>query len=197
MRIVILFVISSVLVSAVFGAAGNHASTAPWSNNSSSPNSSGNSSGKSSGVVSPKDCLPIAEASKHVRKQTCITGTVIRVEEGSHGVTYLDFCLEYRGCPFTVVVFPGDMRKVGDVRQLQGRVVAIEGRIEEYDDRAEIILRRPQQLGESAKLLNAIPKDYDVEKQGHFSPGSFRAAKVKTKHTVQGAAMTPVDPEDP
>ncbi|MGA7684595.1 MAG: hypothetical protein WCC32_14065 [Terriglobales bacterium] len=192
MRIVILFVISIVLASAV-SVAGNHASSAPWSNNS----SSGNSSGSSSGTLSPKDCLPIAEASKHVRKQTCITGTVIRVEEGSHGVTFLDFCPEYRTCPFTVVVFPGDMKKVGDVRQLQGRVVAIQGRIEEYNDRAEIILRHPQQLGESAKLLNAMPKEYDVEKQGHYSAGSFRATKVKTKHTVQGAAMTPVDPDEP
>jgi|HubBroStandDraft_6_1064221.scaffolds.fasta_scaffold351016_3 DNA/RNA endonuclease YhcR with UshA esterase domain len=191
MRIIILSVISIVLTSSV-SVAGNHGSTAPWSSNS-----SGSSSGKSLGTSSPRECLPIAEASKHVRKQTCVTGTVIRVEEGSHGVTFLDFCLEYRNCPFTVVVFPGDMKKVGDVRQLQGRVVAIQGRIEEYDDRAEIILRRPQQLGEGAKLLNAMPKDYDVEKQGHFSPGSFRAAKVKTKHTVQGAAMTPVDPEEP
>jgi len=192
MRIVILFVISSVLASAV-SAAGNHASSLPWSSNSSS-----NSSGSSSGTLSPKECLPIAEASKHVRKQACITGTVMRVEEGSHGVTFLDFCLEYRSCPFTVVVFPADMRNVGDVRQLQGRVVAIQGRIEEYNDRAEIILRHPQQLGESAKLLNAMPKEYDVEKQGHYSAGSFRAAKAaKTKHTVQGPPMTPVDPDEP
>ena len=43
--------------------------------------------------------------------------------------------------------------------------MTIRGRIEEYDERAEIILRHAQQLGEGAALLTAIPKEYDVEKQ--------------------------------
>lgn len=99
MRILALFVVSIVLTSAVC-VAGSHASKAPWPGNSSAGHSS-------SANPTPQDCLPIAEASKHVRKQTCVTGTVIHVEDGGHGVTFLDFCVEYRNCPFTVVVFPG------------------------------------------------------------------------------------------
>lgn len=175
--------------------AGNHPSKAPWSDNSSSNLSRGDSQ---AAAVSPKDCLPIAEAAKHIRKQACVTGTVIRVEEGSNGVTFLDFCADYRSCPFTVVVFPADMRRLGDVRQLQGQVVNIQGRIEEYDDRAEIVLHRAQQLGENGKLLTAIPKEYDVEKRGHFSAGTFRAAKTKKAvRKAQGPPVSIVDAEDP
>jgi hypothetical protein len=127
MRILTPFVVSIDLPSAVCSA-GSHPSKAPWSSNSSASNSS-------SAKPPPQDCLPIADAGKHVRKQTCVTGNVIRVEEGSHGVTFLDFCVEYRNCPFTVVVFPGDLRRIGNFHQLQGQVVKIQGRIEEYDDR--------------------------------------------------------------
>src|SRR5215469_4483326 len=50
----------------------------------------------------------------------------------------------FRLCPFTVVVFPGALRQVGDVRRLEGR--QIEGEVKGYDGRAEIILKRPGQL---------------------------------------------------
>ena len=200
-------ILSLIFVGAVVGAlvlaqgepacAGNHASKAPWSNDSSGA-SSKNSAAADASSDSRKNCLPISEAAQHVRKQACVTGTVIRVEDGSRGVTFLDFCPEYRTCPFTVVVFAADMRRIGDVHALQGRVIAIQGRIEEYDDRAEIILRHPQQLGESGKLLSAIPKDYDVEKRGHFSAGSMRAAKTKkAKQTAQGAPVSIIDAEQP
>jgi DNA/RNA endonuclease YhcR with UshA esterase domain len=185
MRILTLLIVSAVLTSAVCSG-GSHASKAPWSSNSSSVK------------AMPQDCLSIAEASKHVRKKTCVTGTVIRVEEGGRGVTFLDFCPEYRNCPFTVVVFPGDLRRIGNVHQLQGRVVKIQGRIEEYDDRAEIVLRRAQQLGDDAKLLTAVPKEYDVEREGHYSAGTFRAAKTKKpKRTAQGPPISIIDAEEP
>lgn len=176
--------------------AGDHPSKALPPNSSSSGSASHGDS--SPPAASPQNCLPIAEAGKHIRKQACVTGTVIRVEEGSNGVTFLDFCADYRSCPFTVVVFPGDMRRLGDVHQLQGQVVRIQGRIEEYDDRAEIVLRHAQQLGENGKLLTAIPKEYDVEKRGHFSAGTFRATKTKkAKRKAQGPPMSIMDPEAP
>jgi DNA/RNA endonuclease YhcR with UshA esterase domain len=178
--------------------AGSRASKAPWSNDSAASQKDSASAGSSSAKASPKTCLPIADASKHIRKQACVTGTVVRVEDGTRGVTFLDFCPEYRNCPFTVVVFPGDLRRIGNVHQLQGRVVKIHGRIEEYDDRAEIVLRRAQQLGDDARLLTAVPKEYDVERQGHYSAGTFRAAKTKKpKTTVQGPPISIIDAEEP
>jgi len=67
---------------------------------------------------------------------------VVRVEAGNGGVHYLDFCEDYRLCPFSVVVFSYDLKHVGDVWQLAGRVVNIRGEIKEYDGRAEIALEK-------------------------------------------------------
>lgn len=178
------------LATNVVCAAGNHSMSSPFRRNSSQGSSSKNNE--------PQNCLSIADAQKHVGKTNCVKGTVVRVEEGNNGVTFLDFCTDYHACPFTVVVFRGDLKSIGDVRQLQGRSVTIRGRIEEYDDRAEIVLRHPQQLGDSASHLTALPKDYDVERQGHYSAGTFRPAKAKkAKRARQDVPMSIEDPEAP
>jgi hypothetical protein len=151
------------------------------------------------------DCIPFTEARQHVGKTQCIRGTVLHVQDGGDGVTFLDFCEDYDSCPFTVVVFPGDLKQVGDIRQLTGQAIEIKGTVEEYDGRSEIILRHPQQLGDTASLLPALPKDaylapeppgaYDVERQGHYSAGKFKhPKKAKTKHKKQGR---PIGIEDP
>jgi DNA/RNA endonuclease YhcR with UshA esterase domain len=152
------------------------------------------------------DCVTFAEAHRHLGKTKCVTGTVVHVKEGNNGVTFLDFCEHYETCPFTVVVFQGDLRRVGDVRQLTGRAIEIKGTVEEYDGRAEIILRHPQQLGDSASLLPplskdaalapTLPRDYDVERQGHYSAGKFKRPK-KAKGTTTKKQGAPVSIEDP
>jgi len=151
-------------------------------------------------------CVPFAEARHHLGKTQCVTGTVVHVKEGTNGVTFLDFCENYETCPFTVVVFQGDLRKVGDVRQLTGRAIEIKGTVEEYDGRAEIILRHPQQLGEGASMLSplskdaalapSLPGDYDVERRGHYSAGKFKRPK-KAKATATKKQGAPVSIEDP
>jgi hypothetical protein len=151
------------------------------------------------------DCVPFAEARHHLGKTQCITGTVMHVKEGNNGVTFLDFCENYETCPFTVVVFPGDLRRIGDVRQLSGRAVEIKGTVEEYDGRAEIILRHPQQLGDGASLLiplskdaalaPTLPRDYDVERRGHGSAGSLKHPK-KAKAAAKKKQGAPVSIED-
>src|SRR4029077_7683881 len=61
-------------------------------------------------------------------------------------------------CPFTVVVFPSDLKSVGDVRQLQGRMVEIHGQLKEYDGRAEIVLEEYRQLGGAGTRIPPLPK---------------------------------------
>ncbi|MBI1740961.1 MAG: hypothetical protein HY233_08840 [Acidobacteriales bacterium] len=149
-------------------------------------------------VSASADCVPFSDAHQHVGKTQCISGTVLHVKEGSKGVTFLDFCEDYRTCPFTVVVFPSDLKHVGDVRQLKGRAIEIKGTIQDYDGRAEIILRHPQQLGKNAALVPRLPKDYDVERRGHYSAGKFKNPKVAKKQTKkQGRPVGIEEPEDP
>ena len=149
---------------------------------------------------SASNCVAFAEASQHVGTTQCISGAVQSVETGGKGVTYLSFCKDAKACPFTVVVFPADLKKMGDIRQLEGRQIEIKGTIEDYDGRAGIILRRTQQLmGDAAFLLvPRVPTDYDVERQPRNSPGRIRHPKArKTKHANQGRPISIEDPGEP
>jgi hypothetical protein len=144
------------------------------------------------------DCLPFTEAKKHVGEIKCVTGMVVRVKQGARGVHFLDFCDDFRLCPFTVVVFPGDLKSVGDVRQLQGRMVEIRGQVKEYDGRAEIVLEESRQLGGAGARIPPLPKNYDVEKKGHYSAGTFSHPKAKRKTTKkQVPDVITQAPEDP
>jgi hypothetical protein len=153
------------------------------------------------GNTSPHDCVAFAEASKHVGTSQCIRGTVLHVEDGRNGTKFLSFCKDkdVKACPFTVVVFPADLKKMGDVRQLEGQQVEIKGTVQDYDGRTEIILRRSQQLGEGAFLLfPTVPTDYDVERAGHYSAGKMKhAKKARKKETRDEDPMSIEDPGEP
>jgi hypothetical protein len=78
------------------------------------------------------------------------------------------------------------MKDVGDVRRLAGRVIEIHGPAKLYDGREEIILKRVSELTGRLNPDSPMPKDCDVEKQGHYSAGRMPPTKkpAKTKATV-------------
>jgi hypothetical protein len=141
----------------------------------------------------------VAEARKHVGEVKCVTGMVVRVQQGARGVHFLDFCEDFRLCTFTVVIFPSDLKNVGDVRQLKGRMVEIHRQVKEYDGRAEIILEEYRQLGGAGARIPPLPKNYDVEKKGPYSAGTFShpkaARKTSKKQKPEIVTQWPEDPE--
>lgn len=141
-------------------------------------------------LFAASDCLPIGEARQHVGENKCITGKVLRVKAGARGVHFIDFCEDQLSCPFTVVVFRSDLKDVGDVRRLTGRLIEIHGPVKLYDGRAEIILKRVSQLTGGSTLIPPLLKEYDVEKQGHYSAGNIHPTKkpAKTYPTIAPSA---------
>ncbi len=110
---------------------------------------------------------------------------------------YLDFCDDYRLCSFSVVVFSHDLKNVGDIRQLAGKMIEIRGKVKEYDDRAEMILENSKQLGGEIVRLPPLPTNFDVEQRGHFSAGQFRAPHSRGTRKKKGRPTLPADiPED-
>ncbi len=142
-------------------------------------------------TAAASDCLTIGDAREHVGETKCVTGKVLRVKVGAKGVHFIDFCEEQMACPFTVVVFPADLKDVGDVRRLAGHMIEIRGPVKLYDGRAEIILNRVSQVNGGSTLIPPMPKNYDVEKQGHYSAGRMRPTK-KPKKTKQVPAATAI-----
>jgi hypothetical protein len=123
------------------------------------------------------DCLPINQAAQHVGETKCVTGKVLRVKAGAGGVHFIDFCEDQMACPFSVVVFHSDLKDVGDVRRLAGQVIEIHGPVKLYHGRAEMILNRVSQLTGGSTLIPPLPRNYDVEKQGHYSAGRIHPPK--------------------
>jgi len=94
----------------------------------------------------PTPCVSYADAAPLVGKSGCITGRVLKVFTSKSGNTYLDFCEDYRACPFSSVIFSQDRAKFGDLATLQGQVVEISGLVSYYKERPQIIIRTPDQL---------------------------------------------------
>jgi len=143
-------------------------------------------------LLCPADCLPIDQARSHIGETQCVTGKVLRVKQGSRGVTFFDFCEDFRVCPFTVVIFPGHLKDVGDVRQLANKVIEVHGPLQAYDGRAEIVVEQLRQLGGEGAKIPKLPKDYDVEQRGRYSAGSF--SLPKSTHTTTKKRQPPTLP---
>lgn len=133
-------------------------------------------------------CLPFDKAAEHVGDTTCVKGTVVKVAQTAAGNFHLDFCADYRGCPFTVFVPARSVRNVGDVRQLEGKAIEINGKVQLYDSRAEIILKDVRQLRGEAARIPPAPKAFDAERHGNFSAGKYSGPKSSTKTATSSAS---------
>ncbi len=125
-------------------------------------------------------CVPYTEADNRIGDQACVTGKVVKVAQSNSGTFFLNFCEKYQGCPFTVVVFPSSLKDVGDVRALEGKTIEIFGKITSWRGHAEIVLKDARQLKGEAAKLPPVPKEYDVERKGKFSPKAPSSSKDKT-----------------
>lgn len=142
------------------------------------------------------ECLPIQSAAANIGTSKCVTGKVVKVTRASGGTTFLQFCEDYRVCPFQVVVFASDLRHVGDVRQLEGRVIEVQGDIRAYDGRPEIILKQARQLRGEAAKIPPLPKEFDVEKKGRYRAGRLTYPKASRRKAPKRQGPPP-QIEDP
>lgn len=94
-------------------------------------------------------CIDIKQAGAHAGEQACVAGRVLRVYASKSGNTFLDFCEDYRSCPFTSIIFASDRSNFGDLTALQGRQVELRGKIQLYHDQPEIVLKEASQIREA------------------------------------------------
>jgi hypothetical protein len=92
------------------------------------------------------ECVPFTQAIEKAGELACVTGKVVEVHTIKTGVTYLNFCRDYRDCSFSVVVLAGDARRLRDVCVLQGREIRITGKVTSKGRRAEMRWQKPEQL---------------------------------------------------
>ncbi len=96
----------------------------------------------------PPACIDFHDAGAMEGKSGCVSGLILRVYTASSGNSFLDFCEDYRACPFTSVIFAADKARFGDVTSLEGKRVEIRGDVVAYKGRPEIVLHDPRQVRE-------------------------------------------------
>jgi DNA/RNA endonuclease YhcR with UshA esterase domain len=91
-------------------------------------------------------CYDYTEAKSHVGETICIKGKVVQVYTSAKSNTFLNFCSNYKTCPFSAVIFSSDKSKFSDVQMYSGKNVEITGLIRTYQGNAEIIINSPNQI---------------------------------------------------
>jgi DNA/RNA endonuclease YhcR with UshA esterase domain len=143
-------------------------------------------------------CISPNEAAKHIGETKCVSGKVVRIEQDNNGAHYLQFCQDSKRCSFAAVIFPEDLKHIGDVRQLQGKFIEVHGDVKEYDGGTEVIVSESRQLKGEAASIPPLLKNYDVEKKGHYSAGVFSHPKTYSTTKKRQPATLPVNiPDDP
>src|SRR5215469_4280447 len=93
------------------------------------------------------------EAKKYYGQEMIVTGTVAQVSIRP-GIVFLNMDKPYPRSPFTLVIFPANTNRFGDLKALKGASVEVKGKIVNYHDRPEIVLEKPGQLTVTGKASN-------------------------------------------
>lgn len=87
------------------------------------------------------------EAGKHAGEVATVTGKVFSVYTSSGGTTFLNFGARFPNHTFSGIIFSSNQAAVGDVKQYDGKEVALSGRIElSKDQKPQIVLSRADQI---------------------------------------------------
>jgi DNA/RNA endonuclease YhcR with UshA esterase domain len=86
------------------------------------------------------------DAKARVGQTVTVEGAVSAVHTGRSGATFIDIGGRYPENAFTAVIFVGDLAKFPGVTALDGRTVDINGSVQLYRGRPEIILKSAEQL---------------------------------------------------
>jgi endonuclease YncB( thermonuclease family) len=86
------------------------------------------------------------QAPDHVGEYACVSGKIDHVYTSKKGTIFLNFCHDYKTCPFGVVIFNEDAHKFPNPQQYEGKTLEITGLIISYQGRPEIILKDPAQI---------------------------------------------------
>ncbi len=93
------------------------------------------------------ESIDYTKAPDHVGEYKTVEGKVDNVYYSKKSdTTFINFCADYKTCPFCAVVFSSDKSKFGKLSNYKGETVEITGLIKSYQGRTEIILKNPSQI---------------------------------------------------
>jgi endonuclease YncB( thermonuclease family) len=109
--------------------------------------------------------IDYTEAPNHIGEYACVSGKIDHVYTSRKGTIFLNFCPDYKTCPFGVVIFGSDAYKFPNPKQYEGQTLEITGLIKSYQGRPEIILKDQGQIKISSlksSFIKEAPPVYRV-----------------------------------
>lgn len=103
--------------------------------------------------------IDYTEATNHIGEYACVSGKIDHVYTSQKGTIFLNFCLDYKTCPFGAVIFNPDAYKFSNPKQYEGQTLEITGLIKSYQGRPEITLNDLGQI----KILSHEPSSVKKE----------------------------------
>ena len=99
-----------------------------------------------SGQTKNLQCFSYTKAAQHIGEYGCVRGKVDHIYVSKKGNAFLDFCKDYRTCPFSAVIFKSQLKSFPKIKTYEGKIVSISGLIKVYQGRAEIVIDKPSQI---------------------------------------------------
>lgn len=115
-----------------------------YKGNSASLTPAANAAGAVSGT--PSGDYDYTAASAHIGEYASVHGTLQDAHVSASGTVFLDFCKNYKTCPFSAVIFADDAKKFPDLNSYSGKLITLTGTISSYSGKAEIKLSDPSQI---------------------------------------------------
>jgi len=100
------------------------------------------------------------DVTNYVGKEMIVTGKVAQVSIRPN-IVFLNMDKPYPDSPFTLVIHPAETNQFGNLKALRGASVEVMGLITNYHDRAEMVLKKADQL----KVTGTAPKKAHSESQ--------------------------------
>jgi DNA/RNA endonuclease YhcR with UshA esterase domain len=93
----------------------------------------------------PPEYTP-AEAPRHIGETASVTGAVKQVYQTQGGSIFLDLGAIHPHNPFTVFIPRSAAEKFSNFKDFDGMVITVSGQIQEYNNKAEIVVTDPSQI---------------------------------------------------
>jgi len=91
-------------------------------------------------------CIHYSEAPQHIGTRTCVSGVVDHIFTSRSNTTFINYCSDFRTCPFSAVIFSDDQSLFSNIDRHEGQNITLEGVISTHEGRPQIILDDPSQI---------------------------------------------------
>ncbi len=106
----------------------------------------GSSGASAHATTSASTVIDYTDAPEHIGDYLSVRGTPVKIYASSKGTVFFDYCIDYKNCPFSVVIFSDDAKKFADLPAYQNRMITVTGLVKQYGSHAEIVLTDPKQV---------------------------------------------------